>query len=1011
MKHMSKRLLSALSAFAITITTAAFPVFAEDNVLTDGDINSESSKIADYTDIRELYTPDSPLILADGEVETSGVCGENLTWHYDATLKILTIEGYGEMENFLGRYGTPWKSFHEDIVKVVLPDGITNIGDNAFCGCSKITEINIPDGVTRIGEYAFSECSKITELIIPDGVTYIGEMAFYYCESVPEINLPDSVTTIEKSAFWGCRSLTTFKIPSKVTIIKATTFNSCSNLESVIIPNGVTSIEAEVFTECRKLTLISIPKSVTTIGDDTFYNTPWLEAKRAENPLVIVNDIVVDGRKCTGNIIIPNNIASISDYAFEYNEELISITFPDTLKSIGCYSFRDCKNLTSVPIPMGLTVLRSGTFEGCSKITNADIHEGVVEIQNNVFDNCTSLISVTIRNPYCKIMAWSDTFPESTVIYGYDNSTAKEYAEKFSRDFMLLSGEPNVKLEYSYEITPLLSFSNEYFYIKTDDPNPSRFRFADNDSTYNDEAVIKRTDSQFADIKYADTETLRVNGGYIFYSGNTDGGDVSLQIYLDEWFDTGITYTLPRLYDTADYLIHTYAVKSNFWDNMDAIQAGFSSICLYSGSYIRGEIYKPGTFYGVSNSPHIDQSFYIQTPYRRKDGESLFASAVYPFRYDSLGFPSIMATVAKRLDSSASCLKSSDDHYTINVTYNGETRSYGGAGEGDGQGITKDKIKRYFTFDDDKENITLENIRSLLDEYAAIDMPDDFHDDDQLLWSDVADTVDDGSWISIINIKSALHVSGESPDYGYSYLYKANDENNIYGSDLGDGFSGFEWGGSLQYASDTWVDGRYVDSYEKFVPGEKFEDHKESDIILSGVTIPILECEYEEHYNSYTGEYEYSYANIQVSETVRNVRYIYNKDKRIWEADNYTMEITKSNLSDISDMVEQKLIPEKYLHALQLTYEEVISLNVDRNTNFNPRQYYIYDQTAKPGTKVLLGDANNDGKVSIMDAVMLQKWILGSGYLSNWHNVDLCKDEIINVFDLCLMKRLLIENS
>lgn len=604
--------------------------------------------------------------------------------------------------------------------------------------------------------------------------------------------------------------------------------------------------------------------------------------------------------------------------------------------------------------------------------------------------------------------SWSDAFPESTVIYGYESSIAKNYSEKFSREFILLSDKPDITLEYSYEIIPLLSFSNRYFYIKTDDPDPSHFRFADHDSAYAPDEIsfIKQTDTNFADVEYVDTETLRVNGGYIFYGGSTDGGDVSLQMRLEEWVDTGITYALPQLYDTADYLINTYAVKSDFWDNMDAVQAGFSSVCLYSGSYIRGEIYKPGTFYGVSNSPHIDQSFYIQTPYRRKGGESLFATAVHPFRYDSLGFPSIMATVAKRLDSSASCVASSTDHYTINVTCNGETRPYGGAGIGEGQGISKDKIIRHFTFDEYKENITLENIRKLLDEYADIDMPDDFSHDDQLTWSDVADTVGDGSWISIIGISS---VWGGGSN-GYSYLYKANDNNSYFEDDMGEGGSCY-WGGSLKYASDAWVDGRYVDSYEKFAPGEKFEDHMESDIILFDKTIPVLKYDRKSQYNSKTEKYEYVYTNIKVSESVHNVRYVYSTKEKIWKADEDAVSMTQSTLSDISNMVGQGLISEKYLNALQLTYEEVIALDVDRNTNVSPQQYYIYDRTAEPGTKVLSGDANNDGKVSIADAVMLQKWLLGSGELTCWYSVDLCKDERIDVFDLCLLRRMLIENT
>lgn len=171
MKKLRKRLLSALSAFAISATSVVFPVYAEDNILADGDVYEESVEIIDCVDSQELYTLDSPMILADEEYETSGTCGKNLTWNYDTESKILIIEGYGEMDNFRSSFVTPWTSFHEDIVKVVLPDGLTNIGDNAFSGCVNLTEIDVPDSVTYIGECTFFNCNKITEIIIPDGVT------------------------------------------------------------------------------------------------------------------------------------------------------------------------------------------------------------------------------------------------------------------------------------------------------------------------------------------------------------------------------------------------------------------------------------------------------------------------------------------------------------------------------------------------------------------------------------------------------------------------------------------------------------------------------------------------------------------------------------------------------------------------------------------------------------------------------------------------------------------------
>ena len=183
---------------------------------------------------------------------------------------------------------------------------------------------------------------------------------------------------------------------------------------------------------------------------------------------------------------------------------------------------------------------------------------------------------------------------------------------------------------YTYSITPLLDSFNNCFFVETDNPDPNSFRFVDKSTIYSDYA-------------------------------NSDGGEITLQSLqpaehrweTPQWIDTNITLTLPQLYDTADWLIKTYADKDSFFENMDAVQKGFSSVCLYSGSSIRGKLKKTDDYWFLSAAGYIDQIFYIYSPYVRKDGKLLFASMIYPFRYDSLGFPSMMAIISQRLDSSS----------------------------------------------------------------------------------------------------------------------------------------------------------------------------------------------------------------------------------------------------------------------------------------------------------------------------------------------------------------------
>ena len=513
--------------------------------------------------------------------------------------------------------------------------------------------------------------------------------------------------------------------------------------------------------------------------------------------------------------------------------------------------------------------------------------------------------------------------------------------------------------DYSYTVTPLLEPFNEYFFVKTDNPDPCSFRFIDKSSIYGENGNISpNVDSWndcmylYEDIKYENNQTGRVDGGYIFRGSYTDGGEVELQsnvstgsYYSSTWEDTGVKLRLPTLKDDVDYLIDTYATKSDFFDNMDAVESGFSSICLYSGSYIRGELYKVGDYWGMSTSPHKDQLFYIQSPYKRKNSKPLFATAAYPYRYDSLGFPSVMSTVAKRLDSTAEVSWNEDYHYLVDVTYNGETRSYGGAGTGEGQGISNDKIKQYFTFTNSSAKLTTDSLRELLKYYASIKMEDDVPREDALTWKSIYDTVGEGSWVRLITITGIFGGS----DIGYSYLYKKGDGDNFSTQSAGNAGGEIYWGGDLGYASDVWVDGRYVDAYENFVPGEKFENHPTSSIFIK-TDLPLVKYKTEYKYNYDTGKYV-SYSTVTSVEIKKNnVLFNYSSDDNIWTASYGSFENGYAYYDKIKEFVEKGQLDKKYLDMVTLTPDEVKALKVDRNTDAVPDKYFVYDMTEEPGT-------------------------------------------------------------
>ena len=146
---------------------------------------------------------------------------------------------------------------------VEIPESVTAIGYAAFAGCWSLTNVEIPNSVTDIGDSVFSRCESLTSIEIPRGVTTIGNSAFSECTSLMSVEIPESVTAIGNSAFYRCESLTSIEIPRGVTKIKYETFYGCTGLVSrVVIPDNVTSIEWEAFAWCRELKEVWLPRGL-----------------------------------------------------------------------------------------------------------------------------------------------------------------------------------------------------------------------------------------------------------------------------------------------------------------------------------------------------------------------------------------------------------------------------------------------------------------------------------------------------------------------------------------------------------------------------------------------------------------------------------------------------------------------------------------------------------------------------------------------------------------------------
>ena len=226
-------------------------------------------------------------------------------------ISVKCSDGEWQKPDFLIEDGIATAYFDKNATSVVIPKGVTSIGDGAFRGRTSLTSVVIPESVMSIGNHAFCNCKSLKSIIIPEGVTSIGESAFLDCDSLKSIVIPNGVTSIGAGAFFGCSSLTSVEIPKGVTSIGAGAFGGCTSLTSVEIPKDVTSIGAGAFGRCTSLKSVVIPASVTSISDNIFYNCTSLES-----------------------VIISEGVTSIGERAFDLCKSLASVVIPKSVKQI-----------------------------------------------------------------------------------------------------------------------------------------------------------------------------------------------------------------------------------------------------------------------------------------------------------------------------------------------------------------------------------------------------------------------------------------------------------------------------------------------------------------------------------------------------------------------------------------------------------------------------------------------------------------------------------------------------
>lgn len=207
------------------------------------------------------------VVWADGE---SGTCGDNLSWSLSGGT--LTITGSGAMTDFRDNTMAPWYDLRSEIRTIVLPEGLTHVGDRAFYDCARLTSVDIPDSVTSIGKYAFARCKNIQLLDLSNSLKTIENDAFHGCWALSALRLPQSLETIGDDAFYNCESLTSVVIPSGVRSLGSAVFAYCTSLVRAEVQTRLTQLPDWTFYGCSRLNTLILPDTVTEMGNAALRN-------------------------------------------------------------------------------------------------------------------------------------------------------------------------------------------------------------------------------------------------------------------------------------------------------------------------------------------------------------------------------------------------------------------------------------------------------------------------------------------------------------------------------------------------------------------------------------------------------------------------------------------------------------------------------------------------------------------------------------------------------------------
>lgn len=358
------------------------------------------------------------VFLAGSMAHTTRATAEETAVTYTYENGTLTFQGSGAIEKQTDGEESPWRSYKDTATKLVVEVGITEIGDSAFSGFTKLQEISLPRGLKLLGNNCFEKCSSLTSVSIPRRVTTWRDYCFRNCTSLTSVSigraLQEDTVEVGENPFLGDKVLENITVeeghPYLYVQDHALIYQSKYGWNTLVAyPEGLTD------------TAYCIPEGIDTVGDRAFAGNQSLQ-----------------------RLSMKSSVTRIEGKAFWDMTSLKEIRFSDNITSIDWNEYTSdgfvgalygCENVEQIVLPRHLRSLGSVAFGTCGKLKELVLPMSLKEFNTGAVYGCNNLEKITALNKDMKITGEDSDISIRTKFCGYAESAFAQFADQYDYDF------------------------------------------------------------------------------------------------------------------------------------------------------------------------------------------------------------------------------------------------------------------------------------------------------------------------------------------------------------------------------------------------------------------------------------------------------------------------------------------------------------------------------------------------------------------------------------------------